>query len=157
MMASDDVQSRILRCLKGAYPKDLTIKEIAKACGISRNTASKYLLLLTANGKVEYRSVGRAKMFTLTSVAEGKIEKSADRTEKEIAFTLRLEHLKWLLLGRFSKKLVDQLEIVESDGILKVKPRSKLGDRFSDLRKLIEELGGRFNAQDNSFEIKNVS
>ena len=77
-MMSEEIENKILECLKKAYPKDLSIKEVATECGLHRNTASKYLLLLVAKGKLTYRTVGKAKLFTLAS------RKEDTSTEQEI-------------------------------------------------------------------------
>jgi DNA-binding transcriptional ArsR family regulator len=53
-----------------AAPKDLSIEEVSSATQIGRNTVSKYLSILEAQGKVKLsREVGRAKFYT---VKEGK-------------------------------------------------------------------------------------
>jgi predicted transcriptional regulator len=48
--------------LKKVYPDGLTVKEIANMLGISRTTASKYVAVLEAEGKIIRRRVGRAKL-----------------------------------------------------------------------------------------------
>lgn len=48
-------------------PLGLSIKEIAAAVGMSRNSVAKYLEVMTATGQLELRHVGNAKLFTLSS------------------------------------------------------------------------------------------
>jgi len=57
-----EVKERILKLLKDVYPKDLHIKEVAKRLNVSRDTAAKYIAVLEAEGKVECRYVGKAKL-----------------------------------------------------------------------------------------------
>lgn len=47
-------------------PRGLTISEISKSIGINRNSVAKYLDVMTISGDIEFRSVGRAKMFYLS-------------------------------------------------------------------------------------------
>jgi PAS domain-containing protein len=49
------------------HPLGLSIKEIAVAVGMSRNSVAKYLDVMTATGQLELRHVGNAKLFTLSS------------------------------------------------------------------------------------------
>lgn len=57
-------KNKILKIIKDAHPKDLSIEEIAKTSRMSRETVSKYLAVLEAEGKIELsREVGRAKMY----------------------------------------------------------------------------------------------
>ena len=58
----DDTKERVLKLLEEVYPQDLPISEIAKRLGISRNTASKYVAILEAEGKIECRFIGKAKL-----------------------------------------------------------------------------------------------
>jgi biotin operon repressor len=60
-----DVKERVLELLKQVYPLDLSIKEIAGRLGVSRVTVSKYVAVLEAEGKIECRIVGRAKLYRL--------------------------------------------------------------------------------------------
>ncbi len=54
------VQDSILQALeKGSF----TIEEISASIGIHRTTVSKYLAIMEAGKVVEYRSIGKAKMF----------------------------------------------------------------------------------------------
>lgn len=61
----EDVKERVLGLLKKVYPLDLSIKEIAGRLGVSRVTVSKYVAVLEAEGKIECRVVGRAKLYRL--------------------------------------------------------------------------------------------
>lgn len=56
------VKERILELLKEVYPLDLPISEIARRLGVSRITVAKYIAVLEAEGKIEYRRVGKAKL-----------------------------------------------------------------------------------------------
>jgi PAS domain S-box-containing protein len=55
-----------IRKLLEKNPRGLTISEISKKIGINRNSVAKYLDVMTISGDIEYRSVGRAKMFYLS-------------------------------------------------------------------------------------------
>ncbi len=56
------IQESILEALsKGS----LTIEEIAENIGVHRTTVSKYLAIMEAGKVVEYRTIGKAKMFFL--------------------------------------------------------------------------------------------
>jgi DNA-binding IclR family transcriptional regulator len=54
--------SQILKILK-KNPQGLTTTEISKNSSTNIMTASKYLAVLEALGKVEYRKIGMAKLF----------------------------------------------------------------------------------------------
>ncbi|MBI4177462.1 MAG: winged helix-turn-helix transcriptional regulator [Candidatus Aenigmarchaeota archaeon] len=59
------IQDSILEALsKGS----LTIEEIAGNIGVHRTTVSKYLAIMEAGKIVEYRSIGKAKMFFLPTM-----------------------------------------------------------------------------------------
>jgi DNA-binding transcriptional ArsR family regulator len=63
-----DPKDKILRALEEAFaaPGDLSIVEIAKATGMSDITASKYVSVLEAEGKIEVsRRVGRAIFYRI--------------------------------------------------------------------------------------------
>jgi PAS domain S-box-containing protein len=47
-------------------PLGMNIKEIASAVGMSRNSAAKYLDVLTATGHLEVRQIGNAKLYYLS-------------------------------------------------------------------------------------------
>lgn len=56
------IESKIIRCLR----KDgMTIEEVSRHIGISRATASKYLLVLETKGRITCRHIGKAKLFSL--------------------------------------------------------------------------------------------
>jgi len=61
----EELSRKILQVLKEAYPLDLPIEEVAKKSGIHRNTVAKYLAVLLAEGTIELRSVGKAKLYRL--------------------------------------------------------------------------------------------
>lgn len=62
---TDGAMQKILDCLKKAAPKDLSIEELADMTGIHRNTVSKYIFALQAQGKVVLsRQLGNAKLYT---------------------------------------------------------------------------------------------
>lgn len=65
MQPERDIPERVLRTLK-FRPKGMTITEIAKALGANRNTVSKHLEVLLAAGRVEARSVGNARVYSIT-------------------------------------------------------------------------------------------
>jgi len=62
---NEELSRKILQVLKEAYPLDLPIEEVANKSGIHRNTVAKYLAVLSAEGKIELRSVGKAKLYRL--------------------------------------------------------------------------------------------
>jgi len=55
-----------IRKLLEQNPKGLTIEEVSQKLGMNRGTAAKYLNLLAASGQAEMRSLGPAKLFTLS-------------------------------------------------------------------------------------------
>ncbi|WP_332449667.1 PAS domain-containing protein [Methanoculleus sp.] len=59
-----DLQNRILRALR-FRPKGMTITEVAKQLGVTRNSVSKHLEILQIAGKVDVRQIGNAKLFSL--------------------------------------------------------------------------------------------
>jgi DNA-binding IclR family transcriptional regulator len=58
---NEDFKGKILSLL-AKKPKGLTILEIAASVGINRATASKYLLVLETEQKVNVREIGRARV-----------------------------------------------------------------------------------------------
>jgi len=60
-----DEESRIMEVLR-EQPLGMNIKEIAGAVGMSRNSAAKYLEVLTATGHLEVRQIGNAKLYYLS-------------------------------------------------------------------------------------------
>lgn len=61
----EHVQNRICDMLKH-NPRGMTVSEMAKILGMSRNSIGKYTDLLTLAGRVEVRAVGKAKLFYLS-------------------------------------------------------------------------------------------
>lgn len=64
MQPEQDIPGSILRTLK-FRPKGMTITEIARALGANRNSVSKHLEVLQAEGHVEARLVGNAKVYSI--------------------------------------------------------------------------------------------
>mgnify|MGYP001117192315 CR=1 FL=1 len=64
MEEEPDTQTRILRALR-FRPKGMTITEVAKQIGATRNSVSKHLEILQIAGKVDVRSIGNAKLYSL--------------------------------------------------------------------------------------------
>jgi len=64
MQPDQDIPGRVLRTLK-FRPKGMTITELARALGINRNSVSKHLEVMQAEGRVEARLVGNAKVYSL--------------------------------------------------------------------------------------------
>ncbi|MBI2085439.1 MAG: winged helix-turn-helix transcriptional regulator [Candidatus Aenigmarchaeota archaeon] len=59
------IQDSILQALgKGSF----TIEEISSNIGVHRTTVSKYLAIMEAGKLVEFRSIGKAKMFFLPNL-----------------------------------------------------------------------------------------
>lgn len=68
-MDEEKQQKRAEELILGAVRnanQSLTIEEIAEKCRMHRVTASKYLAVLEAKGFIVHRSVGKAKLFSLT-------------------------------------------------------------------------------------------
>ncbi|WP_164913603.1 PAS domain S-box protein [Methanoculleus taiwanensis] len=59
-----DTQTRILRALR-FRPKGMTITDVAKQIGATRSSASKHLEILQIAGRVDVRSIGNAKLYSL--------------------------------------------------------------------------------------------
>jgi len=64
MQEEHDLPSRILRALR-FRPKGMTITEVAKQLGVTRNSVSKHLEILQIAGKVDVRQIGNAKLYSL--------------------------------------------------------------------------------------------
>ena len=64
-MAEENEASSIYQILK-PYPRGLTVTDVSKKLGYNRNSTAKHLEILTAEGKVEVRSVGQAKVYSVT-------------------------------------------------------------------------------------------
>ena len=65
------VKDRIFQLLK-INRDGLTITETSKKLNIHYSTASKYLAVLEAEGKLKRRDVGMAKLFKINNVRESK-------------------------------------------------------------------------------------
>ncbi|MCP1716137.1 PAS domain S-box-containing protein [Methanocalculus alkaliphilus] len=59
-----DMQARVLRGLH-FRPKGMTITEVARRIGATRNSVSKHLEILRIAGRVEMRSIGNAKLYSV--------------------------------------------------------------------------------------------
>ncbi len=64
-MADGNEASSIFQILK-PFPRGLTVTDVSKKLGYNRNLTAKHLEILTAEGKVEVRSVGQAKVYSVT-------------------------------------------------------------------------------------------
>ncbi|RPJ54130.1 MAG: PAS domain S-box protein [Methanobacteriota archaeon] len=64
MLSEDMVGPSILKMLK-YNPRGLTVSDIAKKVGINRNSTARHLEVLAAEGKVEVRNYGTAKVYSL--------------------------------------------------------------------------------------------
>jgi len=64
MQEEHDLPNRILRALR-FRPKGMTITEVAKQLGVTRNSVSKHLEILLIAGKVDVRNIGNAKLYSL--------------------------------------------------------------------------------------------
>jgi len=64
MEEEPDTPTRILRALR-FRPKGMTITEVAKRIGATRNSVSKHLEILLIAGRVEVRTIGNAKLYSL--------------------------------------------------------------------------------------------
>jgi len=63
---SKEIKEKIIKELEKVFPCDLSITEIAEKVGISDITASKYVSVLCAEGKVEIsRRIGNAILFRI--------------------------------------------------------------------------------------------
>jgi predicted transcriptional regulator len=65
-MEKRDTKSQVLAVFRAAYPNDLSISEASERARTAVNTASTWIKVLTAEGKLEEsRNVGNAKMYRL--------------------------------------------------------------------------------------------
>lgn len=64
MEEEHDIATRILRALR-FRPKGMMITEVAKQIGATRNSVSKHLEILQIAGRVDVRSIGNAKLYSL--------------------------------------------------------------------------------------------
>jgi len=61
-----DTKQKVLNAIKKSDPPYVTIQDIADATKISRETVSKYMLVLEAEGKIKVtKIVGKAKLYEL--------------------------------------------------------------------------------------------
>jgi DNA-binding IclR family transcriptional regulator len=60
-MIENDSTFKIMEALE-THPEGLTILDLANEAGINRLTASKYILVLAAEGQILQRKVGSAKL-----------------------------------------------------------------------------------------------
>jgi DNA-binding transcriptional ArsR family regulator len=61
MSHRQSIKQKILELLKEEFPNDFSIGEIARQVGVARSTASTWLKVLSAEGKIEVsRKVGNA-------------------------------------------------------------------------------------------------
>ncbi len=66
IVMSEGVEQKILKCLKDAYPLDLSIEELSALTHTHRNTVSKYVYSLNKQGSIKVtRRIGRATMYAL--------------------------------------------------------------------------------------------
>ncbi len=63
-MTKDDIKENIMKILT-ERTFGLTIEDISKIVDVNRATASKYLLVLSAEGRILSRTVGKAKVHYL--------------------------------------------------------------------------------------------
>jgi DNA-binding transcriptional regulator YhcF (GntR family) len=67
MLSEDEIKRRVVDCLQKRGHQDMSISEIANSVGINRNTTSKYLAVLCAEGIIiRSRNVGK-EVFLATS------------------------------------------------------------------------------------------
>jgi len=63
---SISTEEKVLKVLSEAYPLDFSIGEVAKRAGISKPTASTWLKVLEAEGKIILsRKIGKAKFYRI--------------------------------------------------------------------------------------------
>ena len=63
-----DLQKQLVSILKllRANQRGMSIYEISRDIGLNRNSTAKYLDILLYTGRVEFRNVGRAKLFHIS-------------------------------------------------------------------------------------------
>ena len=65
-MDETNAKTKVLNAFHEAAPADLSMSEAAKRAGVSPNTASTYIKVLIAEGRLEEsRRIGNAKLFRL--------------------------------------------------------------------------------------------
>ena len=57
---------RILNAIKSSATNGVTIQEISVQAKLNRITAAKYLAVLEAQNAVQFRRIGKAKLYTIT-------------------------------------------------------------------------------------------
>lgn len=69
MLSKDiDTKQKILDAIIKANPPYVTIQDIADQTNISRETVSKYMLVLKAEGKIKVtKQVGKAKLYEVVN------------------------------------------------------------------------------------------
>jgi len=137
MALINNIEQKILEYLRKT-PYGLTIEEIRKLLGISRNTASKYLHILEAKGEVKARNIGKAKLF--------KVAKTHTKSALYKA-------VKLLLTAKFGEEFIKEVEVTDTEKGVKIRPLKPLGPKFEALHKIVKELQGTFNSADNTFLI----
>jgi predicted transcriptional regulator len=66
MKYEDFTKQKVLDSIRKISPKDVSIQEIAEMTKFSRETISKYVGILEAEGKIKLaRKIGKAKMYIL--------------------------------------------------------------------------------------------
>jgi len=75
-MLNPETKKSIIQLLQKDYPKDFNIQEIADIVKIHRNTASTYIKVLVAEGKIKIsRTIGKINLYSLsTEKSKKKIE-----------------------------------------------------------------------------------
>jgi predicted transcriptional regulator len=62
-------KQRVLESIRKINPKDASIQEISEMTKFSRDTVSKYVGILEAEGKIKLaRKIGKAKMYILLKI-----------------------------------------------------------------------------------------
>lgn len=81
MPSEEETEQRILGCLRKAYSRDLSTKEIATAVGIDRNSLRGYLYGLRKVGLIyPTRQIGRAKLYALVSTKHVENQNKGEET-----------------------------------------------------------------------------
>ncbi len=62
----EQTKHKVLDAVRKASPKDLSIQEIAEMTKLSRETVSKYVGILEAEGNIKLaRKIGKAKLYII--------------------------------------------------------------------------------------------
>ena len=65
-MSDQKIRKDIINMLTKEYPKDFSIKEVADKIGYNRQTISKYLQVLKAEGRIHItRNFGKINLYSL--------------------------------------------------------------------------------------------